>query len=241
MESRRPAIMIGIGAAVAALGVTTVVGSAFAQTAPTPTQPPAQAAQPAQSQAKSNYQSFYIDRLAADLGTTADKLKAAFTQARNETVDQEVKDGKLTQAQADKIKSNTNVRPGFGFGFRGGERFGRGHEMGIGFIGGTQSRDAVAKALGMSTQDLNTQLQSKTLAQLAQGKEQAVKDAIVNTVKPSLDQRVKDGKMTQDQENQRLDQIQKMDLSKIGGHPVQHPTWRNHAPKPANNQAKPAA
>lgn len=139
MRSLKPLTMIGIGTAILALGVTAVVGTAMAQTATaTPTQPPAQASTPAASAAKTNYRNFFVNRLATDLGTTTDKLKSAFTQARNETVDQAVKDGKLTQQQADKIKANTNARPGFGFGFGFG-RFG-GHpvrrEMGCGFIGG---------------------------------------------------------------------------------------------------------
>ncbi len=233
MASRRQAIIAGLGTAVVSLGLTVAVGTAMAQTAT----PPAQTATPpAQTQAKANYQNVFLDKLAADLGTTTDKLKSAFTQARNDTVDQEVKDGKLTQQQADRIKANTNAGPGFGFrGFPGGERRG---ERGIGFMGGGQEQAAIAKALGMTQQDLANQLHSgKTLAQLAQGKEQAVKDAIVNTIKPRLDQAVKNGRMTQDQENQRIDQIQKMDLSKIGG---QQGRWQ-HAPRGSHNQPKPAA
>ena len=225
MRFLSPINMIGIGAAVVSLGLAAAVSTAVAQTA-TPT--PAQSSTPAQSQAKTNYQNFFIDRLAADLGTTVDKLKSAMTQARNETVDQAVKDGKLTQQQADRIKSSTSTRPGFGLGLGFGPgRSGHGR-WGAGFVGGAQERAAIAQVLGMTPQDLNTQLQTKTLAQLAQGKEQAVKDAISNAVKARLDQAVKSGKMTQDQENQRLAQVQNIDLSKIGGHPAPAPhPWGN--------------
>ncbi len=70
----------------------------------------------------------------------------------------------------------------------------------------------------MTTQDLTTQLRSgKTLADLAKGKEQAVKDAIVNAEKPQLDQAVKNGRITQDRENQILDQTRNSDLSNLHG------------------------
>jgi hypothetical protein len=211
MRIRKTVVALGLAGVVAGAAIA---GTAFAQT---PTPPV--------DQAKTNYQNVYMDKLAAALGTTRDKLNAAFTQARNDTADQEVKDGKLTQQQADKIKSSQGDAP-FGFGFKGGDR-----ERGqAGFFMGNDVRDAIAKALGMSTQDMNTQLRSgKTLADLAKGKEQAVKDAIVNTVKPKLDQQVKDGKLTQDRENQIIDGIQKSDLSKMGGKPEmgQHRAPRN--------------
>ncbi len=203
MRVRRSLAILGLVGAVAAV---TAAGTAMAQT-PTPTP----------NQKGSNYQNLFLDKLAAALGVTRDKLNSAFVDARNGTVDQAVKDGKLTQQQADKIKSNTNVGPGFGFGFgfRGGEH---GHR-GVPFMGGTEVWSAIANALGMTPQDLTSQIRSgKTLAQLAQGKEQAVKDAIVNAVKPGLDQAVKNGKMTQDQETQILSKIQSSDLNSFGAH-----------------------
>jgi len=200
MGKRKVTAILALIGAVAAIAV---VGNALAQT---PTAAP--------GQAKTSYFNVFMDKLAESLGVTRDKLNSAFIDARNATVDQAVKDGKLSQQQADKIKSNSNVGPGFGFGFGWHGRVGP--ERGKGFMFGANVMDAVAKALGMSTQDLTSQLRSgKTLAQLAQGKEQAVKDAIVGAIKPRLDQVVSSGKMTQDQENQIISKIQSSDLSKL--------------------------
>ncbi len=207
MNLRNALTVLGV---VAAVGVAAMVGTAYAQT-PTPT--------PAPGQAGASYQQLFLDKLAAALGTTTDKLKAAITQARNDTVDQAVKDGKLTQQQADQIKARSaDGHLGFGFGGPGFDGQGRGGPGGPGFAHGGPTLDAVAQALGMTTQDLTTQLRSgKTLADLAKGKEQAVKDAIVNAEKPQLDQAVKNGRITQDRENQILDQIRNSDLSNLHG------------------------
>jgi polyhydroxyalkanoate synthesis regulator phasin len=213
MRIRKGLAILGMVGAVAAVAV---VGTAFAQT-PTPT-----------PSAGTNYQQVFMDRLAAALGTTTDKLKAALTQARNDTADQAVKDGKLTQQQSDSIKAkpgNVPLGPGFGIGRN------RGGSGGSGMMDGGQAFGAVAQALGMTTQDLMTKLKSgQTLAQLAQGKEQAVKDAIVNAEKPRLDQAVKSGRITQDQEKQRLDQIRNSDLSKLGI------PWGMHGPRGNGSQ-----
>lgn len=201
-------LLLGLVAAIAAVAV---VGTALAQT-PTPTP----------KQSGTNYGNFFIDRLASALGVTTDKLKSAATQARNETADQAVKDGKLTQQQADNLKANQGNAP-FGFGFHGfgpGAKPGMNGQLpGVRFMGGGQVWDAVAKVLGMASgQELQTQLRSgKTLADLSTGKEQAVKDAMAGVVKPQLDQAVANSRMTQDQENKALARIQSLDLSKIGG------------------------
>lgn len=207
MKLRRTLVVLGLAGA---LAVTAVAGTAMAQT-PTPS-----------TQTGTNYQEYFLDRLASALGTTRDQLTGAFTQARNETADQAVKDGKLTQEQADRLKARQGAGP-FGFhGFRGDMGRGdmeRGGKMG-GFMGGGQTREAIAGALGITTQELDSQLRSgKTLAELAAGKEQAVKDAIVAAEKTRLDQAVADGKITQAQEDARLEQLRNADLNSLFGHP----------------------
>jgi len=223
MRSIRPITMIGIGAAVVSLALTAVVGTAIAQTANPPT---TQGTAPAKTRSAPGYQSQFLERLAADLGSSVDKLKAALTQARNETVDQAVKDGRLTQQQADRIKARPATMPGPAFRFGRGDVAGRARDRAA--VLGAPERASVAQALGMSPQELSAQLRTKTLAQIAQGKEQRVKDAISSALKARLDQAVKDGRITQDQENQRLSQVQRLDLSKIGGHQpsAARPGWR---------------
>jgi len=211
MKLRRVLVVLGLAGA---LAVTAVAGTAMAQT-PTPN-----------TQAGTNYQEYFLDRLASALGTTRDELTSTFTQARNETADQAVKDGKLTQEKADRMKAQQGIGP-FGFHGFGGDMdrgdmdrgdMGRGGKMG-GFMGGGQSREAIAGALDLTTQELDTQLRSgKTLAELAAGKEQAVKDAIVAAEKTRLDQAVAGGKITQEQANQRLEQLRNADLNSLFGH-----------------------
>lgn len=201
MKLRRVLVVLGLAGA---LAVTAVAGTAMAQT-PTPN-----------TQTGTNYQEYFLDRLASALGTTRDELTSAFTQARNETADQAVKDGKLTQEKADRMKAQQGIGP---FGFHGfGGDMDRGGKMG-GFMGGGQSRGAIAGALGITTQELDTQLRSgKTLAELAAGKEQAVKDAMVAAEKTRLDQAVAGGKITQAQADQRLEQLRNADLNSLFGH-----------------------
>jgi hypothetical protein len=198
MRFRKTLVILGIAAAVAA---AVVAGTAFAQT-PTPTP------------SGTNYQQLFLQKLAAALNISTDQLTNAITSARNATVDQAVADGRITQQQGNNIKSRPGTLPfGFGFGRPGGNGAGR-----SGFVGGTQVLNAVASALGMQPQDLTNQLRSgKTLADIAGNNAQAVKDAIWNTVKPQLDQAVKNARITQDRENQIQSQIQNLDLSKITG------------------------
>lgn len=203
MTIRKPLMILGLTAVVAAMAIT---GTSFAQT-PTP---------PAGNEAKDKYQEMFLDRLAAALGTTRDQLTSAFLKARNETVDQAVKDGKLTQERADKIKAQQDKAPfGFRFGF---DRSERGANNKMVFNGNKQLQAAIAKALGLTSDELIAQLRSgKSLAELAQGKEQAIKDAIVGVVKTQLDEAVKNGRITQEQADKRLEQIRNLDLSKFGG------------------------
>ncbi len=121
----------------------------------------------------------YWQTLATKLGTTVEKLQAAMTDARQEAAAQGVKEGLLTQAQADRMLGTT--APG---------------------TIANAGLEAVAKTLGMSTTDLTTALRTKTLLTLAQEKNVDVatlRAAIVDAQKAAIDQAVKDGKLTQTQ------------------------------------------
>lgn len=135
---------------------------------------------------------------AAQLGIDEAKLDSSYSSAVNATVDQAVKDGKLTQAQADKIKEA--AKNGFK-GFPGGKADGDKGAKGQGMRG--EGLDAAAKAIGITSDELKTQLQAgKSIAEVAQSKNvdiQKVKDAMLAEVKAKLDQAVKDGKLTQAQ------------------------------------------
>jgi hypothetical protein len=206
-------ILIGIAGflvvAVIAAGVWFVVspaGLSFAQ-APSPTPQPGQA-----TPGKGVYNTFFWNALASRLGVTLDKLKAAITGASNDTIDQAVIDGKLTQDQANQMKSDLQNRanqgglPGFGFfGFRHERGFG-GFGFGRGGFGMGDKLTSFAKALNMTEADLMTELQSgKTIAAIAQEKNvdlAQVKTSVLADLKTNLDQVVQAGRLTQAQADQ---------------------------------------
>jgi len=114
-----------------------------------------------------------------------------------------VKDGTLTQAQADKVAGTLDSQPPMaGMGGRGGN--GRSGGMGGGGgMGMTQSHDAAAKALGMTSDELYTAVQGgKSLADVAKDQKVSVDTlvkAMVADVEGDLAAAVKAGTMTQAQ------------------------------------------
>src|SRR4051795_2669938 len=120
-----------------------------------------------------------IDDAAKRLNVTPEALRSALGAAEDAQLDQAVKDGKLTQAQADAIKKRRQQEgdvlggPGIGGGHPG---FGRGGPggPGIGFkLGRGGALDAAATALGVSRADLLAKLRAgKSIADVAkdQGK-----------------------------------------------------------------------
>lgn len=186
----------------------------------------AQTAQPAQTPGtqqtqRADYWALYLQKLAAALGVDQAKLTAAFQSAGNATVDQALKDGAITQTQADAAKQRIQNGGGFGlrgFGGPGMERGGRGHGADQQDFGGPAMRgrgpsaglDAAAKALNTTTSDLVTQLRGgKTLTQVAQSKNvnpQTVKDAVLAALKTDLSQAVSAGRLGQAQADQMLTQ-----------------------------------
>ena len=153
------------GALIMVLLVTGIGGTiAFAQ-GPTPT--------------GKTWADLYWQTLAQKLGTTVEKLQQAITDARKDATTQGVKEGLLTQTQADRILGNT--------------------------VSGTIAQaglDAAAKTLGMSSTDLTTALRTKTLLELVNEKKVDIaklRTAIADAQKAAIDQAVKDGKLTQTQ------------------------------------------
>jgi len=111
-----------------------------------------------------------------------------------------VKAGTLTQAQADKVAGTLDSQPPMaGMGGRGG----RGGMGGGGGMGMTQSHDAAAKALGMTSDELYAAVQGgKSLADVAKDKKVSVDTlvkAMVADAEADLAAAVKAGTMTQAQ------------------------------------------
>lgn len=194
---------------------------------------------PSQTMTDTNkYYNLYLQNLATDLGVSKDKLTSSMVQAEKDTITQAVKDGKLTQAQADNLdkriddmaaNGNYGGFEGLGRGF-GGPLMG-GPGMGGPMMGGPgkgapeigqamqAAMQAVATKLGLTTQQLMTDLKTQTLADLAKSKNVTVDDlktTIVNAVKPILDTAVKNGSLTQTQEDTIINGIQNADFTKKG-------------------------
>ncbi len=160
----------------------------------------------------SNYAQVFVNKLAAILHLTPAQTQSDLKQAQLQTIDQMVKDGKITQAQADALKSRINSGQGFEFGvpFRHGGGFGNRtlfHDL------RTAELNAVAGALHLTPADLQTQLRSgKTLSDLEQSTgvtDSAVRAAEHKAAKGVLDSAVKAGTLTQAQADavlSRLDQ-----------------------------------
>ena len=151
----------------------------------------------------------FVQKLAGILHLSPGQTSSDLKQAELQTIDQMVKDGQLTQAQADKIKQR--IQSGQGVGpFFGPRRPGVGSPALLSSLR-TAEVNAVAGALGMSAADLQSQLRSgKTLADLEQQKgvsDAAVRAAAHDAAKKVLDPAVKSGTITQAQEDAVLQRI----------------------------------
>src|SRR5436189_189524 len=92
-----------------------IIGIVAVEAAPSPS--------PSASGSK-NYAQVFVDKLAAILHLNSTQTKDALKQAELQTVDQMLKDGKITQQQADAMKARINAGQGLGplggFGLRPG-------------------------------------------------------------------------------------------------------------------------
>jgi hypothetical protein len=205
-----------------------VIGVAAVEAAPSPS--------PSTTGSK-NYAQVFVDKLAGILGLTPAKTQDALKQAQLQTVDQMLKDGQITQAQADAMKARINA--GQGLGPIGGFGLKRGGFRAQGTVMKdltTAELNAAASALHMSTADFQSALRSgKSLSQLeTQQKvsDSAVKAAMKSAAKGVLDKAVKAGTITQAQ----ADAI----LSKVGsglnfrfGHKAERPQTPGAPSSPA--------
>lgn len=161
--TKRTAIASAFALAVAgSAGIAYEAGSAFAQTAPTPT-------------AKQGGRAGFISALATKLGIAPDKLEAAMQGVRTDLGMPDHKSG----------------------GPRG--PMGRGPG---GPAGGPPPLDAAATAIGITVDQLRTELPGKSLADVAKAHNadpSKVKAALVAQAQTRIDDAVKSGKATADQ------------------------------------------
>jgi len=152
----------------------------------------------------------FVSHLASDLGTTQGKLDAAFQKAVGQTLDDEVKNGDITQARADAIKkkvegqapctllpSSAGKAPGADLGA---------YRQAL--------LTAAAGALGISDQELKTDLaKGMTLSQIAAAQNPPVTEALFRTrlisqLTPMLDAAVASKKLSTAQEQAIIHQLQ---------------------------------
>jgi hypothetical protein len=154
----------------------------------------------------------FLSDLAGRLGIDVSKLTDAIKGAAIDQVNQAVKDGRLTQDEANAIIARINsgdIGPGFGFGLRfgfGGPGFGH---MGFARV---DPLSTAASYLGLTEAQLRAQLQSgKSLADIAKatpGKTVAgVEDALVAAATKAIDANTK---LTADQKAQLIAKVKAM-------------------------------
>jgi hypothetical protein len=195
--------IVGIAVLVAILGLAGVSAIAFAQSADTG------------SSTAFDFATKFRETLAGILGISVDEYNAAVDKAKQQTVDQAVTDGWLTQDQADMLQwrldqeATRGLEGGKGFGMMGGR--GMGGPMGFGMGGSDSLYSIAADKLGMKLTELLTELQNdKSIADVAKEKgvdTQTIIDAYVAKVKETLDKSVADGNITQKQADYQLEQI----------------------------------
>jgi hypothetical protein len=145
------------------------------------------------------------------LGVSVEEFNTAVEQARNQTLDEAVTEGWLTQDQADRMRERMELAPG-------AEPWGMG--MGKGFRGhgrpmhgwGTSFFSVAAEQLGMSQSDLMAALrEGKTIADVAaeQGVDaQSLVDAYLAQLTEKLNEAVEEGRLTQKQADWMLEQAE---------------------------------
>jgi polyhydroxyalkanoate synthesis regulator phasin len=165
---------------------------------------------PSPSPSGENPGQIFVQKLAGILHLSPSQTSADLKQAELQTIDQMVKDGQLTQAQADRMKQRIQAGQGPG-PFFGVPRPGRFGNRALLSSLRTAELNGVAQALGMPASDLQAQLRSgKSLADLEQSKgvsDAAVRSAAHDAAKKVLDGAVKDGTITQRQEDTILQRI----------------------------------
>jgi hypothetical protein len=191
-------------AGVSLLAGTALFGIANAQTpTPTPTGTPTQTREQKADEA--------INRFATNLGVDAARVREALKKTALQYLDEAVAAGRLTAEQAQPMRDAINSG---GLGFGGFGRFEM-HERGPGGPGGFKvgigaASEALATYLGVTPEQLRTELNGKSLAQVASdhGKSaDALKQFVVNEAQTRLNEAVTAGKIDQARATQALDML----------------------------------
>ncbi|MHB8507161.1 MAG: hypothetical protein ACYDGR_00740 [Candidatus Dormibacteria bacterium] len=185
-----------------------------------------------------NPASIFVNKLAGILHISSGQAQTDLTQARDQTLDQLVKDGQLTQAQADIMKKRQGAGLGPEFGL--GHRFGKHPGGPLGSVGPAVRQaelNAAARSLKTSTTQLLADLRSgKSVADLEKSAgitDDALKSAMTTAARGVLDPAVKAGTITQAQEDAVLARIS-TNLRGRGGLGPRHRPEPSGSPNPAS-------
>jgi polyhydroxyalkanoate synthesis regulator phasin len=188
--------------------------------------------------------------LADIAGARTDDLVAALVADGEKHLDDAVVHGRLTQAEADEKKAELPERmTAFvnatlpAEGERGGPEGPGGPGGKHGGPGGRPSLGTVASTLGITEDELRTQLQSgKTLADIAGDKTPAVIDALVAEATARIDQAVTDGKLTAEQATERKADLTERITAMVNRTPPAPGEGRGHrhGPPPAEGETEAA-
>jgi hypothetical protein len=154
----------------------------------------------------------------AQLGVEPDELGDALTQALENRLDEAVKAGRLSQAEADAMKERLESGDLPLFGGPGGQGGHHGHGLFAGL-------DAAASYLGLTDAELRTKLEDgSTLAEVAKAENKSVDGliaALVDAAKEDLADAVEAGRLTEAQQAEILADLEKRitDLVNNGGPP----------------------
>jgi hypothetical protein len=183
-----------------------------------------------ESAATSAVCSDFMNHFTADLGSSQSKVDAAFQQAIAETLADQVKAGKLTQAQADAIKQKLAGKQPCSIGSALSPHPGAGGNAAA-FM--RQLLPAAASALGITPDQLKTDLGSgMSLSQIAAAHkppitEDQFRSKLITALKPLLDQAVTSKQLTAQQEQKILARLQSGPI----------PFWDKAPKKPATGSS----
>ncbi len=191
-------------------------------------------AQPTQSQSGSNAPAFFqtfLDRFASILGVDKDRIVEAAKEAGKQTVDEAVQQGKITPEQADRIKARIEEGQFFPCPFPGRKAP----------VFGGPRLDALAQALGMTTEELKAQLeQGKKISDIAQEKgltEEQLRQKLLEAKIQAIRQAVEEGKISQEKADEMIQRLQNVPQGKGFNHFGRH-FGRPFGPPSAGQQAQ---
>ncbi|MCH7998657.1 MAG: hypothetical protein IIA91_04130 [Chloroflexi bacterium] len=151
----------------------------------------------------------FLSRVAEKLGVSEEEVETAIDEARTESIDEAVAEGRLTEEQAERLQER-------GFPFAGG-RMGKGCG---------QVKDAAAEVLGMTQEELKDELKDgNSLAEVAEAQGMSVEDfkaALLDQVQAQLGVLVADGDFTQEQADDIFQRTEENIDSILSGEGRQH-------------------